>query len=99
MNEFVELAGLPELMPSSLIFTGLTFRTFWAVVSERVRPEPVQAALPTRSPLKAAGPGVTWNVAVMLAPGATDANVLTVSVDPETTAVHPAGTARFSRTP
>ena len=91
MNEFVELAGEPALMRNSLILIGLTFRTFSAVVSDCVAPLVwfVHEALPTRSPLKAAGPEVTLKVALTLAPGATgSANVFDVSVAPETTEVH-----------
>ena len=90
MNESVELAGEPALMRNSLILTGLTFRTFSAVVSDCVWPlRFVHEALPTRSPLKAAGPEVTLKVALTLAPGATgSANVFDVSVAPETTEVH-----------
>jgi hypothetical protein len=50
---------------------GLTFRTFWAAVSDRVTPFAVQEALAIRSPLKAPGPEVTVKVALALAPGAT----------------------------
>ncbi len=92
MNESVELAGEPALMRNSLILIGLTFRTFSAVVSDCVPPLVgfVHEALPTRSPLKAAGPEVTLKVALTLAPGATgSANVFDVSVAPETTEVHP----------
>ena len=81
-------------MRNSLILTGLTFRTFSAVVSDCFAPLVwfVHEALPTRSPLKAAGPEVTLKVALTLAPGATgSANVADVPVVPETTAVHPAG--------
>ena len=55
MKLFVGLAGVPAR--SSLILIGLTFRTFWAVVSVRFAPpaELVHEALPTRSPLKAVG--------------------------------------------
>src|SRR3954471_11649651 len=71
MNEFVELAVEPSLTRNSLILTGLTLRAFWAVLSVCVRLLAVQEALPTRSPLKAAGPEVTLNVALTVAPGAT----------------------------
>src|ERR1700678_3663710 len=104
MNEFVELSG--ELMRNSLILTGLTFRTFSAVVSEcfppAVLPEVgfVHEALPTRSPLKAAGPEVILKVALTLAPGATgSANVADVLVAPETKAVHCLGTETLNWTP
>src|SRR5437773_6772189 len=54
-----------------------------------------------RSPLNAAGPEVTLNVALTRAPGATGpAIVAVVAVPPETTAVHCAlGTAMLSCTP
>src|SRR4030042_4909365 len=95
MNEFVELSGEPELTANSLILIGLTFRTFSAVVSDCLWPlvEFVHEALPTRSPLKAAGPEVTLKVALTLAPGATGpVNVSDVLVEPGTTEVHPLGT-------
>src|SRR6266567_943876 len=91
MNEFVELVREPSLMRNSLILIGLTFRPFSAVVSECFAPLVwfVQCALPIRSPLKAAGPEVTLNVALTLAPGATgSANVAAVFVVPETNEVH-----------
>src|ERR1039457_1705781 len=91
MNESVELAAAPELMRNSLILTGLTLRTFSAMVSDCSLPAAslTQTAFPTRSPLKAAGPDVTLNVALTLAPGATGlANVFEVSVLPATTATH-----------
>ena len=72
-------------MRNSLILIGLTFRTFSAVVSDCFPPVAgfVHEALPTRSPLKAAGPEVTLKVALTLAPGATgSANVFDVSVLP-----------------
>src|ERR1700677_2398393 len=105
MNEFVELSG--ELMRNSLILTGLTFRTFSAVVSEcfppAVPPEVglVHEALPTRSPLKAAGPEVTLKVALTLAPGATGSAMVTdVLVAPGATEVHCLlGTAMLNWTP
>ena len=103
MNESVELAGEPELMRNSLILTGLTFRTFSAVVSDCFAPLVgfVHEALPTRSPLKAAGPEVTLKVALTLAPGATgSANVFDVSVVPATTEVHSLlGTEMLNLTP
>src|SRR5215208_1257541 len=84
MNEFVGLAGESALIRNSLILIGLTFRTFSAVVSTCVPPAAfVHRAVPTRSPLKGAGPDVTLNVALTLAPGATGSaklsTVLTVS--------------------
>src|ERR1035441_10194245 len=84
MNEFVELAGEPELTANSLILIGLTFRTFSAIFSDCVLPFVVHEALPTRSPLKAAGPEVTLKVAFTLAPGATGAAIVVV---PEATEV------------
>src|SRR5215472_9730689 len=100
MNEFVGLPG--PLTRNSLILIGLTFRTFSAVVSDCVLPLAfVHEAWPTRSPLKAAGPAVSWNVAFTLAPGATGpAIVAEVSVFPETTEVHCLlGTATLNLTP
>src|ERR1019366_1985553 len=96
MNEFVELAGEPELTANSLILIGLTFRTFSAIFSDCVLPFVVHEALPTRSPLKAAGPEVTLKVALTLAPGATGAAIVVV---PEATEVHPVGTERLNLTP
>src|ERR1017187_1923130 len=96
MYEFVELAGEPELIANSLILIGLTFRTFSAVVSVCVLPPVVQETLPTRSPLKAAGPEVTLKVALTFAPGATGSAIVVV---PEATAVHPVGTERLNLTP
>src|SRR6476646_175433 len=95
MNESVELAEEPELTANSLILIGLTLRTFAAIFSDCVWPldELVHEALPTRSPLKAAGPEVTLNVALTLAPGATGSvNLFSVSVPPVITDVHPVGT-------
>src|SRR5580693_6709357 len=89
MNEFVELPG--ALMRNSLILIGLTLRTFSAVVSDCVPPRVgfVHEALPTRSPLKAAGPEVTLKVALTLAPGATGPAIVTDVLDvPATTEVH-----------
>src|SRR5512137_111602 len=102
MNESVGLAGEPALMRSSLILIGLTFRTFSAVVSDCVRPLAfVHEALPTRSPLKAAGPEVTLKVALTLAPGATGSVMVTdVLAAPGTTEVHCLlGTEMLSFTP
>jgi hypothetical protein len=70
---------------------GLTFRTFSAIVSNcfPLLAGFVHRALPTRSPLKGAGPEVTLKVALTLAPGATgSANAFDVSVAPETKEVH-----------
>src|SRR5579872_4539472 len=95
MNESVELEG--ELMRNSLILTGLTFRTFSAVVSDCVLPVVrfVHDALPARSPLKAAGPEVTLKVALTVAPGATESNVVGAPVAEE---VHPFGTEMLNLT-
>src|ERR1700685_1821720 len=85
MNEFDVLVAEPSLMRNSLIFTGLTLRTFSAGVSDCALPPVVHRALPTRSPLNAAGPEVTLKVALTLAPGATGpANVLDASLVPLT---------------
>ncbi len=80
MNEFVELvvrtganaelvdldrADVPHLLDRRL---GLRLLPLAAVVHE---------TLPTRSPLKAAGPEVTLNVALTLAPGATGSAIVT----------------------
>src|ERR1035437_8109969 len=78
-------------MRTSLIFTGLTLRTFSAVVSTCFSPEVefVHTALPTKSPLKAASPDVTLNVALTLAPGAIGSvNVFDVSFVSATSDVH-----------
>src|ERR1039457_6949941 len=104
MNEFVELVGEPALMRNSLILIGLTFRTFSAVVSECFAPPGgfVHWAVPTRSPLKAAGPEVTLKVALTLAPGATGLAIVIdvlVAKVPETTEVHPVGTEMVNLTP
>src|SRR6185437_8499859 len=72
MNESVKLTGGAELMRNSLILTGLTFRTFSAVVSDSFAPVVwlCQATCPTMSPLNALSPDVTLKVALTLAPGA-----------------------------
>src|ERR1017187_2020319 len=91
MNEFVELVVEPSLMRNSLILIGLTFRTFSAVVSDCFLPFAgfVHEALPTRSPLNAAGPEVTLKVALTLAPGASGSGYATaVLVVPGTAEVH-----------
>src|SRR5690348_6160963 len=102
MKESVELEE-PEARRNSLILTGVTFRTFSTAVPNWFAPplELVHEALATRSPLKAAGPEVTLNVAFTLAPGATGSeNFFEVSLLPETTEVHCLfGTARLSVTP
>src|SRR5262249_3395169 len=65
-------------------------RTFSVVVSDRLPPCAgfVHEALPIRSPLNAAGPEVTLKVALTDAPGATESNVIEVSVVPWTKEVH-----------
>src|SRR5437868_14867634 len=102
MNEFVELLGEPSLMRNSLILIGLTFRTFWAVVSDCFAPLVwlVHWALPARSPLNAAGPDVTLKVALTLAPGATGSAIVTdVLVVPGTKDVHCLGAEILNWTP
>src|SRR5579862_3113326 len=99
MNELVVLEE-PSLMRNSLIFTGVTLRTFSAVVSDCGLPSVVHRALPTRSPLNAAGPEVTLKVALTLAPGATGfVNVMDVWLVFATTALHCLGAEMLSRTP
>src|SRR5262245_30004208 len=91
MNELVRFAGKPALTRNSLILIGPAFRTFAAVVSICVAPVAAffHETLPTRSPLKAAGPDVTLNVALTSSPGATgSAIVIEVFVVPWTTDVH-----------
>src|SRR6185437_16776345 len=95
MNESVGLPAEPALTRNSLIFTGLTLRTFPVVDSDRVLPWFVHEALPTRSPLNASGPEVTLNVALTLAPGAT---VCGVCEAPDATTVHPFGAEMLSFT-
>src|SRR4051812_12863476 len=91
MNELVPLPGLLLPMRNSLILIGLVLRTRSAIDADRPSPH---AAWLTRSPLNAAGPEVTLNVALTLAPGATGAaNVFGASV------VQPAGAARLSFRP
>src|SRR5690242_13175611 len=100
MNALVELAVVPVL--NSLILIGLTFRTFSAVVSTLRGPctGSVHEALPTRSPFSAFGPEVTLNVAVTLAPGATESNVTDSFVLPATTEVQlGSGTEMLNFTP
>ena len=78
MNELVALVG--ELLPmrNSLILIGLVLRTFSAIDADCPSPH---VALPIRSPLNGAGPEVTLNVALTLAPGATgSASVFGASV-------------------
>src|SRR5437016_1392179 len=101
MNEFVELAGEPALILNSLILIGLTFRTFSAVVSDCIAPLVwfFHWALPTRSPLKAAGPEVTLKVALTLAPGATGSAIVTDVLPPGAAEVHCRGTEMLNWTP
>src|SRR5512139_2034166 len=102
MNESVALAEEPALMRNSLILTGLTFRTFSAVVSDCVTPlvASFHEARPTRSPLKGAGPEVTLKVALTLTPGATGSAILSdVLVEPLATKVHCAGAEMLNVTP
>jgi hypothetical protein len=75
---------------------GLTFRTFSTVLSDCLLPFVDHEALPTKSPLKAAGPEVSLKVALTLPPGATGAAVV---VAPEAAAVHPLGAERLNLTP
>src|SRR5258708_31469551 len=99
MNELVGLVLVP--VRNSLILMGLTFRTFSMLVSLCLAAfaRSVHAALATRSPLNAAGPEVTLNVALTLAPGATESNVFDLSVVPGMTEVHCLpGTEMFSFT-
>src|SRR5450759_3539727 len=89
MNESVGLLLVP--VRNSLILIGLTFRTFSAIVSNCLGTTPafLHQALPTRSPFKGAGPEVTVNVALTVAPGMTGStNVTDVSVVPRTKEVH-----------
>src|SRR4051794_26191278 len=88
MNELVELAGELEPIRNSLILTGLTLRTRSAIDADWAAPLArfVHAAVPSRSPLKLAGPEVTVNVALTLSPGATGPGI--VSAPPWTTERH-----------
>src|SRR5262245_33189188 len=100
MNALVTLPVTP--VRNSLILIGLTFRTFSVVVSERLPPCVgfVHWALPIRSPLKGSGPEVTVNVALTLAPGSTESNVIDVSVLPLTKEVQRlSGTEMLNFTP
>src|SRR5437763_8494936 len=102
MNESVGFVGEPALIRNSLILTGLTFRTFSAMVSACFAPLAwlVHWALPTRSPLKAAGPEVTLKVALTVAPGATGSAIVTdVLAPPGTTEVHCLGAEMLNWTP
>src|SRR5437868_6299052 len=82
MNALVGLS--PVAMRNSLILIGLTLRTFSIVVSDCLAPAAgfVHEAVPTRSPLNAAGPEVTVNVALTVSPGATRPNVFDLWVVP-----------------
>src|SRR5215469_6597956 len=88
MNPLVGLVLVPAR--NSLILIGLTFRTCSVVVVDCLPPFVgfVHEALPTSSTLKAAGPEVTWKVALTLVPSATESIVCDVSVVPGTTEVH-----------
>ena len=88
-------------MRNSLILTGLTLRTFSAVVSDCFWPSGSSIeALPTRSPLKAAGPEVTLKVALTLAPGATGSAIVTdVSVRRKPRRSTACGTEMLNSTP
>src|SRR5277367_662460 len=89
-------------MRNSLILTGLTFRTFWAAVSDCILPVDwfVQRALAVRSPLNIADPEVTLNVAFTLEPGATGSAIVTdVLPLPGITAVQPFGAEILNSTP
>src|SRR3954466_13210484 len=90
MKEFVPLAGPLEPIRNSLILIGLVLRTFSAIAADCPSPH-VPVAI--RSPLNDAGPEVTLNVALTLAPGATGpAIVFGASL------VHPLGMATLSVT-
>src|SRR6266581_710381 len=100
MKEFVGLVLVP--VRNSLILIGLMLRTVSVVVSvcRALLVGLVHAAMPIRSPVKLAGPEVTLKVALTLAPGATESNVIDVSVVPGTKEVHCLlGTEMLSFTP
>src|SRR5690348_9049406 len=101
MNEFVELVPEPSLIRNSLIFTGLTFRTFPVVISLCAWPPgSVHEAWPTRSLFNGAGPEVILNVALTLARGGTgSAKLLELPSPPETAEVHPGGTEMLNLSP
>src|SRR6185437_13822070 len=102
MNESVGLDGEPEPTANSLIFTGLTFRTFSAILADCIPPAAwfSQKAVANKSPLKAADPEVTVKVALTLAPGAiVSENDFEASLLPETTAFHSLGTMRLNLSP
>src|SRR4051812_31854256 len=85
-----------KLPANSLILIGLALRTFSTTVSVCAFPVPsVHEALATRSPLKAAGPEVTLNVALKVAPAASSA---TLAGPPVATAFQPAGRVIFRLT-
>src|SRR5262245_26719063 len=88
MNALVGLSLVPTR--NSLILIGLMLRTFSAVVSRCLAPVVgfVHEALPSRSPLKPAGPEVTVKVALTVAPAATESNLVDVSVVPGIEDVH-----------
>ena len=105
MNALVALAGEPALMRNSLILIGADVAHLLGRASRcasRRWSGSSTARVPTRSPLKAAGPEVTLNVALALAPGATGPAIVAVrrAVPLDATAVHCAlGTAMLSWTP
>src|SRR3954469_13871057 len=76
MNELLPLPVEP--MRYSLILIGLVLRTCSLTAAD----PPVQAAVAVMSPLNEAGPEVTFNVRLTVAPGATgSATVTGVSTD------------------
>src|SRR3954469_1667035 len=87
-----EVRALPvEPIRNSLILIGLVLRTRSAIEYDWPAPH---VAVPTRSPLKLAGPAVTVNVALALSPGAIGPAIVSV---PCTAVVQPAaGGARLS---
>src|SRR4051794_13434090 len=89
MNELVPLPVEP--IRNSLILIGLVLRTRSAIDADCPSPH---AAVPMMSPLNEAGPEVTLNVRLTLAPGATGSEIVSGA-----STVHPAGTLRPSLTP
>src|SRR6185437_3311545 len=92
MNWLVGFA--PVLKRTSLILTGSTFRTLAVAVSARTprEPAPGHSALALKKPAPIRAGGVTSNVALALAPGATGSTEVDEIYLPDATAVHPAGT-------
>src|SRR4051795_8646615 len=90
MNELVPLVGVLEPIRNSLILIGLVLRTFSLTEADCVP----QVAVAVSSPLRAAGPEVTFSVRVTLAPGATGSAIVTGA-----SVVHPAGAVMPSFTP